>query len=227
MRGAPHAAAVCALPSPHPVCWCAITACAASRRLAPRRFVFFEDVWASNGHVKAIREGKGEVLFDPNEPNAVCYKPVPREQLEKTLSDAGLLGRFNFFHPRLLDCLYDQLAFVDAGLPWQDWVRAKKDPELAAIVANARAAAFEAAHGASAGVGAAVLRVALGHRTSPADTGAEGGAPASPSGSSVEVPGVARNPLHRTATVEAVARSTDASAVVVNPLGLHLRAAGF
>jgi len=79
-------------------------------------FLFFEDVWANNQDMGCFQpgdEGKMEELrklLDPAYPSAVCYRPMPREELEKVLSEHALCGTWYWFSPQLLDLLYAQMG---------------------------------------------------------------------------------------------------------------------
>lgn len=78
-------------------------------------FVFFDDVWRCNQHIKAITAEENKALMNPALPTALAYKPMQRAALETVLGEHKLLGRWGLFNKRVLDALYRKLDAVDAG----------------------------------------------------------------------------------------------------------------
>lgn len=78
-------------------------------------FVFFDDVWRCNQHIKAITCEENKALMNTALPSALAYRPMQRQALEAILGQHNLLGRWGLFNRRVLDALYRKLDTVDAG----------------------------------------------------------------------------------------------------------------
>jgi len=89
-------------------------------------YVFWADFWENNRKTSAL-QGL-EARLSPSSPNSIAYLPLPREQLEVSLSEWGLLGGRScikrLINGPTLDALYDRMdleakaaQFVDPAGP--------------------------------------------------------------------------------------------------------------
>ena len=81
-------------------------------------YVFWADLWESNRTTSAL---KGlEDRISPASPNSVAYLPLPREQLEASLSEWGLIAGAcsvrRLVSAKTLDALYDRMD-LEAAAP--------------------------------------------------------------------------------------------------------------
>lgn len=74
-------------------------------------FLVFHDVWRNNSHRLAAQQQQ----FDDHLPSSICYRPMPRIQLEQWLDAHGMLSSSRFFRPEDLDALYAALLEIHAA----------------------------------------------------------------------------------------------------------------
>jgi hypothetical protein len=72
-------------------------------------FLFFQDLWAENSDMKCFKEEEVRVKWDPRYPDALCYRPMPRENLEAELDEMKLHRARGLFDDALLELLYNQI----------------------------------------------------------------------------------------------------------------------
>jgi hypothetical protein len=81
--------------------------------LAALWYLVFSDCWRCNQHVPRI--ARNADLLDERLPHALCYRPMPRGELESVLQKRGLLQTTRFFTPALLDELYEAISEAHAA----------------------------------------------------------------------------------------------------------------
>lgn len=72
-------------------------------------FLFFQDLWAENNTMSCFKEEEVRLRWDPRYPSAICYRPMPKEELIKELDKDGLHRSRGLFDDALIDLLYSQI----------------------------------------------------------------------------------------------------------------------
>ncbi|KAA0156446.1 hypothetical protein FNF29_01237 [Cafeteria roenbergensis] len=79
-------------------------------------FLFFQDLWAENQDMACFKSEELRAKWDPRYPDALCYRPMPRDDLVKELDEQGLHKGRGLFDDALLDLLFSQIEVRTASV---------------------------------------------------------------------------------------------------------------
>jgi len=80
-------------------------------------FLFFQDLWAENNEMGCFKDEELRKKWDPRYPDAMCYRPMPREDLVAELKEQKLQQSRGLFNDALVDLLYSEIESRATAVP--------------------------------------------------------------------------------------------------------------
>merc|ERR1712196_192875 len=61
-------------------------------------YVFFDDLWTQNKEMAKFK--KHEQVLSPASPGSICYSPMPKDELDRKLTELGIRAKHSLFTTR-------------------------------------------------------------------------------------------------------------------------------